>query len=324
MSIMMLSYIASRYRRRTRAGARPRQLQANCTFQVLHAYVTVRPLPHILRHPSYLACEGCTGHSTSACMLQLLPRWRPVQPSPVARAHAPGAPRRPRQHRCRLPHLRCRAPRLPPLMLPLLHPPPLLPLPRSCIPPTLTSYMTSRTPLWPPYPRRTMKQGQPPRGGAPTPGSLGHSAVTCSPCPLVSRGPPRPGPGAETITSRTRVTHPLASANVTAAVKKDGGAAAAAETWKWRQVRPHGTCACSFIPLSHETIGRVGPWVRGSGRARIPCSDRGSCCQGCSSCCNLGSPQYCGDPGVYADTVYTCATCRFLPCPRLTYRWQSV
>ena len=55
------------------------------------------------------------------------------------------------------------------------------------------------------------------------------------------------------------VTHPLAASNVRAAALRDGAAAAAADKRKRDKYGRTGTGACTFVPLSHETYGRVGP-----------------------------------------------------------------
>ena len=55
------------------------------------------------------------------------------------------------------------------------------------------------------------------------------------------------------------VTHPLAASNIAAAAKTDGAAATAADARKRDKYGRTGTGACSFVPLSHETFGRVGP-----------------------------------------------------------------
>ena len=55
------------------------------------------------------------------------------------------------------------------------------------------------------------------------------------------------------------VTHPLARSHLQAASRTAGAAAAAAEQAKRDKYARTGTGACTFVPLCHETYGRVAP-----------------------------------------------------------------
>ena len=55
------------------------------------------------------------------------------------------------------------------------------------------------------------------------------------------------------------VTHPLASSAVAAVAWGTGVSAEAKDALKWDKYSRTGTCACRFVPLSHETYGRACP-----------------------------------------------------------------
>ena len=65
-------------------------------------------------------------------------------------------------------------------------------------------------------------------------------------------------PGAPTLLD-VCVTHPLAPSVVGRAAASGGAAARAAESAKRRKYDRLGTGATAFVPLAHETFGRLGP-----------------------------------------------------------------